>query len=66
MTKRNLERFKKLLDRVGKAVVMSAEDETSEIIRFIDEGKKTSYTTPLISLERQFYADKALPEVRFG
>jgi len=27
------DRFKKLLDRVGKAVVMSAEDETSEIIR---------------------------------
>src|SRR5439155_9358560 len=27
------ERFKKLLDRVGKAVVMSAESETSEIIR---------------------------------
>jgi hypothetical protein len=27
------ERFKKLLDRVGKAVVMSAEEETSEIIR---------------------------------
>jgi hypothetical protein len=27
------ERFKKLLDRVGKAVVMSAETETSEIIR---------------------------------
>lgn len=26
-------RFEKLLDRVGKAVVMSAEDETSEIIR---------------------------------
>ena len=27
------ERFKKLLDRVGKAIVMSAESETSEIIR---------------------------------
>ena len=27
------DRIKKLLDRVGKAVVMSAEDETSEIIR---------------------------------
>src|SRR5712692_6215243 len=27
------ERFKKLLDRVGKAVIMSAEAETSEIIR---------------------------------
>ena len=27
------ERFKKLLDRVGKAVIMSAESETSEIIR---------------------------------
>jgi len=27
------ERFKKLLDRVGKAVVMAAEEETSEIIR---------------------------------
>ena len=27
------ERFKKLLDRVGKAIVMSAEAETSEIIR---------------------------------
>ncbi len=27
------QRFKKLLDRVGKAVIMSAEAETSEIIR---------------------------------
>ena len=27
------ERFKKLLDRVGKAVIMAAESETSEIIR---------------------------------
>jgi hypothetical protein len=27
------ERFKKLLDRIGKAVIMSAESETSEIIR---------------------------------
>jgi hypothetical protein len=27
------ERFKKMLDRVGKAVVMAVEDETSEIIR---------------------------------
>jgi hypothetical protein len=27
------QRFKKLLDRLGKAVMMSAEDETSEIIR---------------------------------
>jgi len=27
------ERFKKLLDRLGKAVIMSAEEETSEIIR---------------------------------
>jgi predicted AAA+ superfamily ATPase len=27
------ERFKKLLDRLGKAVIMSAESETSEIIR---------------------------------
>ena len=27
------DRFKKLLDRVGKAVMMSAESETSEIIR---------------------------------
>jgi hypothetical protein len=27
------ERFKKLLDRVGKAVIMSADSETSEIIR---------------------------------
>src|SRR5207247_723918 len=29
----DFERFKKLLDRVGKAVMMSAESETSEIIR---------------------------------
>lgn len=29
----DFERFKKLLDRLGKAVIMSAEDETSEIIR---------------------------------
>ena len=27
------ERFKKMLDRLGKAVIMSAEAETSEIIR---------------------------------
>ena len=27
------ERFKKMLDRLGKAVMMSAEAETSEIIR---------------------------------
>ncbi len=27
------ERFKKMLDRLGKAMVMSAESETSEIIR---------------------------------
>ncbi len=43
-------RFKKLLDRLGKAVVMSAEDETSEIIRrrlfdwneLPQEGKKVA------------------------
>jgi len=43
-------RFKKMLDRVGKAVVMSAEDETSEIIRrrlftwggLPDEAKKVA------------------------
>ncbi|MBW1928071.1 MAG: DUF499 domain-containing protein [Deltaproteobacteria bacterium] len=43
------ERFKKLLDRLGKAVIMSAETETSEIIRrrlfewygLPDEAKKT-------------------------
>lgn len=29
----DFERFKKLLDRVGKAIIMSAETETSEIIR---------------------------------
>ncbi|MFZ5916058.1 MAG: ATP-binding protein [Chloroflexota bacterium] len=29
----NYERFKKMLDRVGKAVIMAVEDETSEIIR---------------------------------
>lgn len=29
----DFERFKKLLDRLGKAVIMSAEEETSEIIR---------------------------------
>lgn len=29
----DFERFKKLLDRLGKAVIMSAESETSEIIR---------------------------------
>ncbi|MHC5731519.1 MAG: ATP-binding protein, partial [Nostoc sp.] len=27
------QRFKKMLDRVGKAIIMSAESETSEIIR---------------------------------
>ena len=27
------ERFKKMLDRLGKAIVMSADSETSEIIR---------------------------------
>lgn len=43
------ERFKKMLDRLGKAVIMSAETETSEIIRrrlfewggLRDEAKKT-------------------------
>ncbi len=43
-------RFKKLLDRLGKAVIMSAEDEISEIIRrrlfewhgLPDEGKKVA------------------------
>lgn len=43
------ERFKKLLDRLGKAIVMSAETETSEIIRrrlfewkgLPDEARKT-------------------------
>ena len=43
------ERFKKMLDRVGKAMVMSAENETSEIIRrrlfewsgIPDDAKKT-------------------------
>ncbi len=29
----DFERFEKLLDRLGKAMVMSAETETSEIIR---------------------------------
>ena len=29
----DFERFKKLLDRLGKAIMMSAEAETSEIIR---------------------------------
>jgi hypothetical protein len=44
------ERFKKLLDRLGKAVMMSAEGETSEIIRrrlfewngVPEEAKKTN------------------------
>jgi uncharacterized protein DUF499 len=44
------ERFKKVLDRLGKAVIMSAEEETSEIIRrrlfewggLPDEARKTS------------------------
>ncbi len=43
-------RFQKLLDRLGKAIIMSAETETSEIIRrrlfewggIPDEGKKTA------------------------
>ncbi len=43
-------RFKKLLDRLGKAVIMSAEEETSEIIRrrlfewygIPDDGKKVA------------------------
>jgi hypothetical protein len=45
----DFERFKKLLDRLGKAVIMSAEAETSEIIRrrlfewfgLPDDAKKT-------------------------
>ncbi|NLE39448.1 MAG: DUF499 domain-containing protein, partial [Pirellulaceae bacterium] len=45
----DFERFKKLLDRLGKAIIMSAEGETSEIIRrrlfewfgLPDEAKKT-------------------------
>ena len=44
------ERFKKLLDRLGKAIIMSAETETSEIIRrrlfewggLPDDAKKTA------------------------
>lgn len=46
----DFDRFQKMLDRVGKAMIMSAETETSEIIRrrlfewggLPDEGKKTS------------------------
>jgi hypothetical protein len=46
----DFDRFQKLLDRLGKAMIMSAETETSEIIRrrlfewggIPDEGKKTS------------------------
>lgn len=47
----DFDRFQKLLDRLGKAMIMSAETETSEIIRrrlfewggLPDEGKKTSH-----------------------
>lgn len=46
----DFDRFQKLLDRLGKAMIMSAETETSEIIRrrlfewggLPDEGKKTA------------------------
>ena len=46
----DFDRFQKMLDRLGKAMIMSAETETSEIIRrrlfewggIPDEGKKTS------------------------
>lgn len=46
----DFDRFQKLLDRVGKAMIMSAETETSEIIRrrlfewggLPDDGKKTA------------------------
>src|SRR5206468_12924095 len=46
----DFQRFEKLLDRLGKAVIMSAEQETSEIIRrrlfewggLPDEARKTS------------------------
>lgn len=46
----DFERFQKLLDRLGKAMIMSAEAETSEIIRrrlfewggLPDEGRKTA------------------------
>ena len=46
----DFDRFQKLLDRLGKAMIMSAETETSEIIRrrlfewggIPDEGKKTA------------------------
>ena len=46
----DFDRFQKLLDRLGKAMIMSAETETSEIIRrrlfewggLPDDGKKTS------------------------
>lgn len=59
------ERFKKLLDRVGKAVIMSAESETSEIIRrrlfewdprHVDGNGKIMLTTDAVSTCNE-YAD---------
>jgi hypothetical protein len=51
------ERFKKLLDRVGKAVVMSAEAETSEIIR----RRLVKKTEPLSSQPRLEHSTRQPP-----
>ena len=59
------ERFKKLLDRLGKAVIMSAESETSEIIRrrlfewdprYVGQDGRVLLTTDAISTCNE-YAD---------
>jgi hypothetical protein len=60
----DFERFQKMLDRLGKAMIMSAEHETSEIIRrrlfewggLPDDGKKTAaeYGEFILSNRTQF------------
>ncbi len=59
------ERFKKLLDRLGKAVIMSAESETSEIIRrrlfewdprYVDQEGRVLLSTDAIATCNE-YAD---------
>jgi hypothetical protein len=57
----DFERFKKLLDRLGKAVIMSAEAETSEIIRrrlFEWAGLSKEATTTVLEYEAWLQANK--------
>lgn len=59
----DFERFKKLLDRLGKAIVMSAEGEASEIIRrrlFDWGGHPGDATATLNEYEEWFLANKEL------